>query len=448
MATAVEQLIGLVEAEGRYDIPLSELRPIQIAAANERLAQHRDSIRLVQNRVESSGIDTIGEVADLVPLLFAHTAYKSYPESWLSQGKWDRMASWLDTVTATRVRDIDNAGVEGIDDWIQRLADKGHYVCCSSGTTGKVSMIPSIMADRAINKRIGVATFEWATGVKATQDRKMFVCNPGTNNFRFLDSWDALATAFGTGEPAYRFPGEPITVGRIREMVSLRKSIADGTARPADITAFEQVTARRQKEMEDAVSGIVEAMLASRDQKLLIAGMPALLFQVADAIESMGYGSDAFHPDNALMMSGGLKGAVVPPDYQERILRTFNVPERHVFNMYGMQEINTFMPRCSAGRFHVAPWLILLPLDATGETLLDPGDGEIEARAAYFDLSHEGRWGGIISGDKISVREGKCDCGHEGPTIGGTITRYSDLPGGDKISCSGSIDAYVRGVSA
>jgi hypothetical protein len=91
---------------------------------------------------------------------------------------------------------------------------------------------------------------------------------------------------------------------------------------------------------------------------------------------------------------------------------------------------------------------MVLPLDPTGEHLLDPSGGEIEGRAAFFDLSHQERWGGIISGDKVTVAHGKCACGHQGPTIGGEISRFSDLPGGDKISCSGSIDAYVRGVTA
>jgi hypothetical protein len=35
--------------------------------------------------------------------------------------------------------------------------------------------------------------------------------------------------------------------------------------------------------------------------------------------------------------------------------------------MYGLQELNTFMPRCSADRYHVPPWLMLLPLDQAGE---------------------------------------------------------------------------------
>ena len=164
-------------------------------------------------------------------------------------------------------------------------------------------------------------------------------------------------------------------------------------------------------------------------------------------MRAKGYGPSDFHPDNALMVSGGLKGTSLPADYRERILATFNIPQSNVFNMYGMQELNSFMPRCGAGRFHVPPWLMLLPLDQSGETILPAVKGEWEARAAFFDLSIEGRWGGVISGDRVRIDHGPCACGHQGPTIADEIVRYSDLPGGDKISCAGSIDAYVRGIA-
>jgi hypothetical protein len=77
--------------------------------------------------------------------------------------------------------------------------------------------------------------------------------------------------------------------------------------------------------------------------------------------------------------------------------------------------------------------------------LIVPTKGEIEGRAAFVDLSLDGRWCGLISGDKIRVDYGKCACGHEGPTVAREITRYADLPGGDKITCAGTIDAYIRG---
>jgi hypothetical protein len=175
--------------------------------------------------------------------------------------------------------------------------------------------------------------------------------------------------------------------------------------------------------------------------------MFATLHQIAEGIRAKGHGGDDFNPTNAMMVAGGLKGAALPENYREYVLETFNVAEERLYHMYSMREINATFPLCPAGRYHISPWVIMLPLDTGGEKLLDPGGGEIEARAAFFDTSIEGRWGGLISGDKVSVSFASCQCGHEGPTVGRDIARYADLQGGDKITCAGSIDAYVRGVA-
>ena len=120
---------------------------------------------------------------------------------------------------------------------------------------------------------------------------------------------------------------------------------------------------------------------------------------------------------------------------------------RFTYQMYGMQETQTSMPRCSEGRYHIPAWMVCLPLDKDGNNLLPIGQEEITARAAFFDLSVEGRWGGVISGDKIEVDFKPCCCGSPSPSIADTIARYADLEGDDKIACSGTIDAYVRGIS-
>ena len=73
--------------------------------------------------------------------------------------------------------------------------------------------------------------------------------------------------------------------------------------------------------------------------------------------------------------------------------------------------------------------------------------GEVQCRAGLFDLSMDGRWGGVISGDRIEVDFGPCACGAATPSIRDTIVRYADLEGDDKIGCAGTIDAYVRGLS-
>jgi hypothetical protein len=86
-------------------------------------------------------------------------------------------------------------------------------------------------------------------------------------------------------------------------------------------------------------------------------------------------------------------------------------------------------------------------LDKDGEALLPHSEGEIEGRAAFFDLALDGRWNGVITGDRISLDFDPCACGARSPSVRDNIVRYADLEGDDKIGCAGTVDAYVRGLS-
>lgn len=444
--SAVERLRRLLEDDNRYDIPLSELLPTQIEAANEMFQRRIGKIRLLGHRADKENIKNIGEPAELVPLLFAHTAYKSYPESWLTDDKWDRLCKWLDSVSTHRVEDVDTTGVRDIDEWLERLAAHGHYLSCSSGTTGKISMINASMADRIANKRNFVRVIEWATGLKPENARHVFTIGPTGNNVRNNDSIDALVEAYGSHNPDHRLRTR-ITIGQVARMVALRRSVVEGTALPGDISAYEEASASRQRKIDDTVLQIAEDLVAHRREKLLITGQFPLVHRVAEKVRGLGHGGKDFHSDNVQIVSGGLKDATLPENYREYILETFNIHPKNIVHFYSMQELATYNPRCSGGRYHVAPWLMLLLLDDTGDRLLAPTSGEMEGRAGFFDLLLEGRWNGIITGDRIRIDYGKCACGHQGPTIDAAIVRYKDMPGGDKITCAGTIDAYARGIS-
>jgi hypothetical protein len=264
-------------------------------------------------------------------------------------------------------------------------------------------MIPSLMEDRTLVKRNLAFSLAWSTGISPANQYRVFICNPSSNNFRYLDSWDALQGEFGQGGHDFRFPGDAITVGGVREMVGLRNAISTGDARPEDLTAYQALVQQREQMMTGAVDTIAEALAASRGHKIMIVGMFALIFQVMEKVRAMGLSRVDFNPDNAMMVSGGLKGSDLPSDYREQIMDTFNIAPDRAFSMYGMQELNTLFPLCRAGRYHVTPWVMLLPLNEAGDQLVAPLKGEVEGRAAFFDLSHEGRWGGLISGDKIIV---------------------------------------------
>jgi hypothetical protein len=448
MTSATERLVGLVGAKDCFDIAPEELLPVQLEAANERLRSQAGQIPLLANRAESGAVQEIRRPGDLVPLLFAHTTYKTYAEGWLNEGQWDRMGRWLATVSTRAVDGLDTAGVQTLDDWIKRLETVGHYLSCSSGTTGKPAMLSCTEGDIELSGRINIEALLWATGLTRGEDRKFLGLGPQFAAPREDAIRQAMVDCFSSRYPPYQFgDGEPITVGSMVDIITLRRKLSDGTARPSEIAEFERIAAQRASDMDTSAKKAIDAVIEARTLPVLGAGMFATLYQIAEGIRAKGHGGDDFHPDNALMVAGGLKGAALPENYREYVLETFNVAEERLFHAYSMREINAVFPLCHAERYHVSPWVILLPLDTAGEQLLDPGDGEIEARAAFFDASIEGRWGGVISGDRVSVSFAKCPCGHQGPTLGREITRYSDLPGGDKITCAGSIDAYVRGVA-
>src|SRR5580698_4148818 len=117
MVTSIQRLTDLVDSKEPFRLKAHELLPLQLDAASERLALQRGTILQVGRRAESVGADAIRDPSDLVPLLFAHTAYKSYPENWLRQGNWDLLGEWLDTVAAYRIAEIDTDNVHGIDEW-------------------------------------------------------------------------------------------------------------------------------------------------------------------------------------------------------------------------------------------------------------------------------------------------------------------------------------------
>jgi hypothetical protein len=444
-----ERLVALVGSQDAFDMPFAEALPRQLEAIDARFKDRVGKIKLLQNRAETGGVTEIRRMADIVPLLFAHTAYKSYPEGWLVEKKWDRLGRWLDTVSTHRVEPLDTGGIETLDDWLTALEGQGHYVSCSSGTTGKCAMMNASVGDLDFASEALVRGTAWGAGLEPKRDRRMISLGQTAATPRNMANRRRMVEAYNLpGVEPFAPEGPPVTIGGITEMVVLRKKIAEGVAKPAEIAHFEAQAAAREKAMEGAVEQAADALIESRHLNLHISGLFAPLYKVADLVRSRGYSGKDFSPENTGFIGGGLKRVALPPNYREFIFETLNLSAARLCQGYGMQELNTNAIRCKAGRYHMAPWVMLLLLDEPGETLIEPvASGEVEGRAAFFDISMEGRWGGLISGDKVRVTWEPCACGTRSPSVAYDIERYADGPGGDKISCSGNIDAYVRGVS-
>lgn len=451
MTTKVDELTGKLGSADCYDYRWEDVRDAQVAAMDERLQERRTRIKVVGFRAGEAGIETIARLEDAVPLLLPHTAYKSYPEGFLFGGKWDKLTKWLGTVSAYPTDDVDLSGVTDVDGWVEACGKAGHHVSCSSGTTGKSAMLVASDADLDFLSRDGAIAVQWGSAMRAGDKRTSAgAASAVAFTPRNAANGKALMAAFVDPEaPRFQSGLPPVTVGSLTKMVLLRKAIADGTARPDEIADYEAESAVRQEALDRAQEGAVDDIIAKRGEKLYVTGMWGALYPFAEKVRARGYSGKDFHPENGVYLGGGLKRAQLPDNYREYVFETFNLQPEYIYQMYGMQELNSSMPRCAAGRYHVPPWVVALPLDKAGDALvpIDPEGGEIEARAAFFDLSLDGRWGGVISGDKIHIQFGPCACGARSPSIRDDIARYADLEGDDKIGCAGTVDAYVRGVS-
>jgi hypothetical protein len=449
MGAAGDKLLAYQGKADRFDIAWADLQADQIAALDERFQDRKGKIKLLDHRASEAGVNEIKSLEDMVPLLFPHTAYKSYPESFLSEEKWDRLSKWLGTISPYPVAALDMASINGIDDWIDQLQAKGNYISCSSGTTGKSAMLIASEADMDWSRVDTVNVFTWGSGVEAKQDRMMIGCAPVATVPKNVIIGEAQTAAFTNPDwSRWVYPVPPITVGSLTKMVVLRKRMADGVATPQEIADFESTSTERAGVLDKAIELTADEIIANRDKKLMVAGLWSGLFAVAKIVRERGYSAKDFDPDNCIYVGGGLKRALLPDDYQDFVHGTFNIPAERTFQNYSMQELNSGMPKCRAGgRYHLPPWIVPFLLNEEGDELLPIGEGEVEGRAAFFDLSLDGRWGGVITGDKISVDFGPCACGNKGPSVKDNITRYADIKGDDKIGCAGTVDAYVRGLS-
>ncbi|MGH8443626.1 MAG: hypothetical protein ACREVL_00105, partial [Solimonas sp.] len=254
------------------------------------------------------------------------------------------------------------------------------------------------------------------------------------------------ARNFGRPGSTYALSQEPLLISEVSEMAAMRNRMAKGSATPDEIAAFELKASAKGARMRTDLRQFADQIFAHRHEPVFLTGLWAQHMLIIERARELGIGDGEFHPQSVISAGGGLKGVSLPPDYREQVDRFYGPVIR--FAAYGMTEMAQTLPRCEAGRYHIAPGLIVLPLDATGENLLQPAPGSapVEARFAFVDLLYEGRWGGLITGDKVTIDYSeRCACGRHGPTLLDDIARYTQPGQDDHIGCAGTIDAYIRG---
>lgn len=449
MTPTRQKLIDMIsDPDKAYDISMTDLLPLQLQAAQELFAERINQIPLVKKRAEDADITGIRKLEDLIPLLFAHTVYKSYPQSFIDNNRWDRMLQWMQTLSVSDLSNVNIDGVNNVDDWLDRLWAAGHCVLATSGSSGKCSFLNHTQGDKAAKQNHFKYTSGWPQ-LRSSPTRAVFWLGP-------INGYNSAIESAQIGRANWAKPGdfhalseEPLLISEVSHAAAMRKKMAEGSATPQEIAAFEAETAAKAAKGSEDMRVLIDQILDRRHEPLMITGLWAQQMMILQRAKERGIPDGDFHPQTIVQGGGGIKGVALPPDYKEQVARFYGDVIRS--GAYGMTEMASLMPRCDAGRYHHAPTLIWLVTNEVGDRLLTPeqdadANGQAVGRFAFLDLIYEGRWGGLITGDKVTIDfSDNCPCGRHGPTLLDNITRFAQTGQDDHIGCAGTIDSYIRG---
>ena len=431
-----------------HSIDRDELEELQRLAMKQRFEEHYDSIEMLRNLADRLGITSLDQFNDVVPLFFAHTAFKSYPSALIDKKRWDLMTKWLDKLTSYDLSQVDTSGADSLDQWLDALDEQTPLeVITSSGTTGTISLIPKSREQAHYTMKIWRAFLFQTFGQEPTQEQMypevdVIWPNHARGKLGHLRMAQLLRTEF-TGGDESRFHAlydDAIDSDLMFLASKMRAAASKGELDRLEIDPklmarkdeFIEMQARRPQEMAEFFEKCTQKL---RGKRIFTTAAYPIMYEVAAAGLEKGI-SKVFAPDSAILTGGGTKGFVLPDNFLEVIKEFMGVDT--IQEGYGMSEISAFHWACEHGHYHIAPWVIPYVLDPdTSEPL--PREGTVTGRAAFYDLVNDSHWGGIISGDEVTMHwDTPCPCGRKSVYLAHDIMRYSEKQGveDDRISCS------------
>lgn len=441
-----------------HSIDRGDLEAMQTIAIQKRFDQQYGRIKILTDLADRLGITEVRAFSDLVPLLFPHTIFKNYPTSLLDQKRFDLMTKWLGQLTTYDLSAVDVEGCDGIDDWIDRLDEQTELQpITSSGTTGTLSIIPKTKHSGACAMKIA-RDFSFQTfGVEPSHEDlhpevDVIWPNHADGKLGHLRMANMTRTEFTGGDESrfHALYSEAVSSDVMFLAAKMRQAASRGELDRLQIDPklmakkdeFAALQARRPVEMAAFFDKVTTEL---RGKRVYMSGAYPILYEMAAAGLEKGI-RQVFAPDSVVRTGGGSKGVVLPDNFME-VIREFLGVER-LDEIYGMSEVNAMHWACEHGHYHVQPWVVPFVLDPdTGEAL--PREGVQTGRAAFYDVTNDSHWGGIISGDEITLDwRGECPCGRSTIFIHHDIMRYSEKAGveDDRISCAATLDVHDEAV--
>jgi len=429
--------------------------PLHPPALQRRFEELREQIPILGRMADESAIDAVDELNDIVPLLFQHSVYKSYPASLLVRNRFTELTRWLDRLTTLDLAGVDVSACDSIDAWLDTLETATQVRALhSSGTTGTMSFLPRSTREwdqMGQAFRCGLFQFSDPLGTGGRHDGEWFELIwplwrsgrsaitrfPGMALPYLLGSEDRLHAL----RPGRMSSDAAYLAGRVR-LATARGELDQLEINPA-LHARREEFEREQREMAESLPRFIDETVAQLEgRRIWMLATWNVLYAIAKAGIDRGL-EHVFAPDSLVTTGGGAKGQVVPDDWEQTVQRFIGVD--HVQHSYVMSEITALNKMCEHGRYHFEPWIIPFVLDPGDGSPLGGRDrvGEHTGRCAVFDLVAATYWGGFITGDEVTMSFEECDCGRTTAHLARRIERYSDKQGGDdKITCVAAEDAH------
>ena len=328
-----------------HSIPRSELEPLQLESMQRRFADHRQSIEMLRNLADRLEIEELHAFDDVVPLFFAHTAFKSYPAALLDRKRFDLMTQWLGKLTSADLSTVDASGCESIDEWIDLLdAETPLEVITSSGTTGTLSIIPKGKQGAVYTMRLWRLFLFQRFGVEPTPEQlnpeiEVIWPNHASGKLGHLRMAAMIKREFTGGDESkfHALYSDAISTDLMFLASKMRAAASRGEldrleidpklmARKDEFIAMQE---RRPREMATFLDAMAEQL---RGKRVFMIGAYNLMYDMAKAGLAKGL-SGVFDPESAILTGGGLKG--------------FSTV-RSKTNSFGRYEVPCSAPGCSA----------------------------------------------------------------------------------------------------
>ena len=438
-----------------HTLDRDHVHAVQLAAMNLRLEERRGHIQMLGKLADGQGISRLSSLDAMAPLLMPHDVYKSYPQSLLARQQYARLMGWLSKLTRYDLSGVDVSACDSIDGWLTQLREETDLdVATSSGSTGTCSFFPKSKRDYRLSMlglRVQLAqAFGQDPRPGDIHDKIHAIIPLYKDGHASTGSFGKYSCEiFGLGDPDFWHYCFDFKLSSDLMWLAARLRAAQAKGDTSKVDVPPSLLARReeweksQADMPAQQLAFVNRMIHELNgQRVFVMSTSNLLYAAAKRGLEEGL-SGVFAPDSVFMGGGGAKGVPLPDDLEEVICKFFNT--NRMISAYGMTEMNSFSVLCEHDRYHVLPWVTpyLLDLDS-GQPL--PRRGVQTGRAAFFDMTADSCWGGLVTGDVVTIDwDDPCPCGRRSIALEKQINRVSEIQGGDdKISCAATPAAQAE----